>query len=190
MSGKTYEDEFSLEMAKAREGKSKATPWGSGYSKAPEILHGAWGMLLFKGPSAFYSTAAARLSSHGHRRAAGVGRIACTALAGWPAEAHAAACDARPAAGSCRGSSESVDAAAHTILLPCHVGYTKKVKGKTAEERLDMRAAMKWVLPLCQTPPAASTLLARPARPVWVLMALCALQGLLPCLCRSDKFCK
>ncbi len=50
MSGKKYEDEFALEMAKAREGKSKATPWGSGYSKAPEILHGGGtALLLFPG---------------------------------------------------------------------------------------------------------------------------------------------
>ncbi|EFN54628.1 expressed protein [Chlorella variabilis] len=61
MSGKNYEEEFALEMAKVKTGKAKATPWGSGYAAAPEILH----------------------------------------------------------------------------------GYTKKVKGKTAEERLDMRAAMK-----------------------------------------------
>lgn len=61
MSGKNYEQEFALEMEKAKEGKAKTTPWGSGYAKGPEILH----------------------------------------------------------------------------------GYSKKVKGKTAEERLDMRAAMK-----------------------------------------------
>ncbi|KAL4432171.1 hypothetical protein ABPG77_005933 [Micractinium sp. CCAP 211/92] len=61
MSGKNYEEEFALEMSKAKEGKAKATPWGSGYGRAPEILH----------------------------------------------------------------------------------GYSKKVKGKTAEERLDMRAAIK-----------------------------------------------
>ena len=40
MSNNSYEEEFLLEMNKAREGKSKATPWGSGYKKAPEILHG------------------------------------------------------------------------------------------------------------------------------------------------------
>lgn len=40
MSNKSYEEEFSLEMSKAQEGKSKATPWGSGFKKAPEILHG------------------------------------------------------------------------------------------------------------------------------------------------------
>jgi hypothetical protein len=40
VSGKTYEDEFALEMAKARAGKAKSTPWGSGYAAAPEILHG------------------------------------------------------------------------------------------------------------------------------------------------------
>lgn len=28
-------------MAKAKEGKAKATPWGSGFGRAPEILHGA-----------------------------------------------------------------------------------------------------------------------------------------------------
>lgn len=28
MSGKAYEQEFALEMAKAKEGKSKSTPWG------------------------------------------------------------------------------------------------------------------------------------------------------------------
>ncbi|KAI7843562.1 hypothetical protein COHA_002804 [Chlorella ohadii] len=61
MGGGSYEQEFAAEMARAKEGKAKATPWGSGYAKAPEILH----------------------------------------------------------------------------------GYSKKVKGKTAEERLDMRAAMK-----------------------------------------------
>ena len=41
MSGKNYEQEFALEMAKAKEGKAKSTPWGSGYARAPEILHGA-----------------------------------------------------------------------------------------------------------------------------------------------------
>jgi hypothetical protein len=40
MSNKTYEEEFSLEMSKAKEGKAKAAPWSSGYKKAPEILHG------------------------------------------------------------------------------------------------------------------------------------------------------
>eukprot|EP00887_Chlorella_sp_A99_P005679 scaffold1.g5679.t1 len=64
--GGTYEQEFSLEMEKAKAGKVKNTPWGSTFkqarcAEAPEILH----------------------------------------------------------------------------------GYTKKVKGKTASERLDMRAAMK-----------------------------------------------
>lgn len=57
----TYEQEFSLEMQKAMEGKVKAVPWGSSYRKPPEILH----------------------------------------------------------------------------------GYTKKIKGKTAEERLDLRSAMR-----------------------------------------------
>lgn len=38
--GKTYEEEFSLEMEKAKEGKVKNTPWGSSYRDAPEILHG------------------------------------------------------------------------------------------------------------------------------------------------------
>lgn len=100
MSGKKYEDEFALEMAKAREGKSKATPWGSGYSKAPEILHGGGtALLLFPG------------GVHDH--------IQCGA------------------ASSCLSPG----------IIGLHAaGYTKKVKGKTAEERLDMRAAMKWVL--------------------------------------------
>ena len=40
MSGKAYEQEFALEMAKAAGGKAKSTPWGSGYAQAPEILHG------------------------------------------------------------------------------------------------------------------------------------------------------
>ncbi|KAG7672196.1 hypothetical protein KSW81_005078 [Nannochloris sp. 'desiccata'] len=40
MSNKSYEEEFSLEMSKAKEGKAKAAPWSSGYKKAPEILHG------------------------------------------------------------------------------------------------------------------------------------------------------
>ncbi len=40
MSGKNYEDEFALEMIKVKTGKAKATPWGSGYAVAPEILHG------------------------------------------------------------------------------------------------------------------------------------------------------
>jgi len=40
MSNKTYEEEFSLEMSKAKEGKAKAAPWSSGYKKAPEFLHG------------------------------------------------------------------------------------------------------------------------------------------------------
>ncbi len=41
MGGGSYEQEFAAEMARAKEGKAKATPWGSGYAKAPEILHGA-----------------------------------------------------------------------------------------------------------------------------------------------------
>lgn len=39
-SGKTYEQEFDLEMAKAKEGKVKNTPWGSSYRAPPTILHG------------------------------------------------------------------------------------------------------------------------------------------------------
>lgn len=41
MGGGTYEQEFAAEMARAKEGKAKSTPWGSGYGRAPEILHGA-----------------------------------------------------------------------------------------------------------------------------------------------------
>ena len=41
MGGGSYEKEFAAEMARAKTGKAKATPWGSGYGKAPEILHGA-----------------------------------------------------------------------------------------------------------------------------------------------------
>lgn len=40
MSNKTYEEEFSIEMSRAKTGKERSTPWGSGYGKAPEILHG------------------------------------------------------------------------------------------------------------------------------------------------------
>jgi hypothetical protein len=36
----TYEQEFATESRAAREGRAKATPWGSGYRQAPEILHG------------------------------------------------------------------------------------------------------------------------------------------------------
>lgn len=36
----TYEQEFALEMQKAKAGKVKNTPWGSSYRAAPEILHG------------------------------------------------------------------------------------------------------------------------------------------------------
>ncbi|GAB4817558.1 hypothetical protein N2152v2_004604 [Parachlorella kessleri] len=32
--------EFDLEMAKAKEGKVKNTPWGSSFRAPPEILHG------------------------------------------------------------------------------------------------------------------------------------------------------
>lgn len=37
---KTYEEEFELEMGKAKRGKAKATPWGSGFSRPPDVLHG------------------------------------------------------------------------------------------------------------------------------------------------------
>lgn len=37
---KSYEDEFFLEMEKAKKGHAKDTPWGQGYKKAPKILHG------------------------------------------------------------------------------------------------------------------------------------------------------
>ena len=40
MSNKTYEEEFALEINKAKEGKAKSTPWGTGYKSAPSILHG------------------------------------------------------------------------------------------------------------------------------------------------------
>ncbi|KAG2493842.1 hypothetical protein HYH03_008058 [Edaphochlamys debaryana] len=40
MSGKNYEQEFDLETKRVQEGKAKSTPWGCGYRKAPEILHG------------------------------------------------------------------------------------------------------------------------------------------------------
>lgn len=40
MSNKTYEDEFALEMEKAKQGKAKSTPWGSGYRAPPPVLHG------------------------------------------------------------------------------------------------------------------------------------------------------
>lgn len=39
-SGKTYEQEFAPEIERAQAGKSKTTPWGSGYRPAPEVLHG------------------------------------------------------------------------------------------------------------------------------------------------------
>lgn len=39
----TYEQEFALEMEKARQGKVKNTPWGSSFRAAPEILHGEKG---------------------------------------------------------------------------------------------------------------------------------------------------
>ncbi|EIE24026.1 hypothetical protein COCSUDRAFT_53195 [Coccomyxa subellipsoidea C-169] len=35
-----YEQEFALEMQKAKEGKVKNTPWGSSFKPPPEILHG------------------------------------------------------------------------------------------------------------------------------------------------------
>ncbi|KAK9830578.1 hypothetical protein WJX81_000428 [Elliptochloris bilobata] len=38
--GKTYEQEFSLEIEKAKEGKVKNTPWGSSFRAPPQILHG------------------------------------------------------------------------------------------------------------------------------------------------------
>ncbi|KDD75162.1 chromatin associated protein KTI12, partial [Helicosporidium sp. ATCC 50920] len=38
--GKTYEEEFALEMVKARQGKAKSTPWGSSFAPPPEVLHG------------------------------------------------------------------------------------------------------------------------------------------------------
>eukprot|EP01024_Parvocaulis_polyphysoides_P049418 TRINITY_DN4785_c0_g1_i1.p3 TRINITY_DN4785_c0_g1~~TRINITY_DN4785_c0_g1_i1.p3 ORF type:complete len:131 (-),score=25.39 TRINITY_DN4785_c0_g1_i1:290-682(-) len=40
VSGKTYEEEFCFEMAKAREGKTRSTPWGSSFRAPPEVLHG------------------------------------------------------------------------------------------------------------------------------------------------------
>lgn len=39
-SGQAYEAEFASEIERAKEGKAKSTPWGSGFAKAPEILHG------------------------------------------------------------------------------------------------------------------------------------------------------
>ncbi|KAK9807932.1 hypothetical protein WJX73_004232 [Symbiochloris irregularis] len=39
-SGKTYEEEFALQMEKAKEGKVKNTPWGSSYRAPNDILHG------------------------------------------------------------------------------------------------------------------------------------------------------
>eukprot|EP01023_Acetabularia_acetabulum_P059381 TRINITY_DN71367_c0_g1_i1.p2 TRINITY_DN71367_c0_g1~~TRINITY_DN71367_c0_g1_i1.p2 ORF type:complete len:129 (-),score=29.37 TRINITY_DN71367_c0_g1_i1:93-479(-) len=40
VSGKNYEEEFSLEMAKAKEGKTRSTPWGSTFRAPPTVLHG------------------------------------------------------------------------------------------------------------------------------------------------------
>eukprot|EP01025_Chloroclados_australasicus_P024807 TRINITY_DN2487_c2_g1_i1.p4 TRINITY_DN2487_c2_g1~~TRINITY_DN2487_c2_g1_i1.p4 ORF type:complete len:131 (-),score=29.66 TRINITY_DN2487_c2_g1_i1:332-724(-) len=40
VSGKNYEEEFALEMAKAKEGKTRSTPWGSSFRTPPEVLHG------------------------------------------------------------------------------------------------------------------------------------------------------
>lgn len=91
--GKTYEEEFALEMVKARQGKAKSTPWGSSFAPPPEVLHGEW----------------------------------------WE---HSA-------------SSSTRLCGAYRSRLPCDafqivcVGYNKKVTGKTAEERLDMRSAIK-----------------------------------------------
>lgn len=39
-SGKTYEQEFSLQMEKAKSGKVKNTPWGSSFRAPQEVLHG------------------------------------------------------------------------------------------------------------------------------------------------------
>ena len=46
MGGGSYEQEFAAEIARAKTGKAKATPWGSGYGKAPEILHGVLPCML------------------------------------------------------------------------------------------------------------------------------------------------
>lgn len=35
-----YEEEFATEIERAKEGKTKSTPWGSSFGHAPEILHG------------------------------------------------------------------------------------------------------------------------------------------------------
>jgi hypothetical protein len=37
---KPYEQEFASEMDKARQGRAKSTPWGTGYRVPPKILHG------------------------------------------------------------------------------------------------------------------------------------------------------
>ncbi|WIA19691.1 hypothetical protein OEZ85_005619 [Tetradesmus obliquus] len=39
-SGKSYEQEFELEVSRMAKPKVKTTPWGSSYREAPEILHG------------------------------------------------------------------------------------------------------------------------------------------------------
>lgn len=85
--------EFALEMVKAREGKTKNTPWGSSFKQ----VRGQKALLCKKRP-----TCQAR---------GNITQLECPILL------------------------EQAPEILH--------GYTKKVKGKTAEERLDMRAAMK-----------------------------------------------
>ncbi|GBF96998.1 hypothetical protein Rsub_09795 [Raphidocelis subcapitata] len=38
--GNTYEQEFSLEMERTKQGKVRSTAWGSSYRAPPEVLHG------------------------------------------------------------------------------------------------------------------------------------------------------
>lgn len=112
------------EMSKAKEGKAKATPWGSGYGRAPEILHGAPvprgeggpQHLQTRGPMPCIAASSACSSPVFSRRAAFT----------WADE---------------RVQGYASPAFFPTACLPA--GYSKKVKGKTAEERLDMRAAIK-----------------------------------------------
>lgn len=46
----TYEEEFASEIERAKQGKAKSTPWGSGFSAAPDILHGYTTKVTGKNP--------------------------------------------------------------------------------------------------------------------------------------------
>lgn len=128
--GQAYEAEFATEVERAKEGKAKTTPWGSGFAKAPEILHGVQNLCFdMQHRPDFGSAYPDILTSE------------AGSLKAWE---FAWSYGQRMVSAQVLFVPECVFCICvnlrHAVV---HAGYNRKVLGKTPEERLDLRCARK-----------------------------------------------